>query len=62
VLGNAHRLSSLAVSLSMVAELLEGRIDTTVANGVRCGTQSTLVSTLSHFLELKSELEILGSG
>jgi hypothetical protein len=46
----------------MVAELLEGRIDTTVANGVRCGTQSTLVSALSHFLELKSELEILGSG
>jgi hypothetical protein len=61
VLGNVDGLSSLAASLSMVAELLEGRIDTMAANGVRWGTQSALVVALSHFPELKSELELLES-
>jgi hypothetical protein len=37
VLGNVDGPSSLAASLSMVAELLEGRIDTMVANGVCWG-------------------------
>jgi hypothetical protein len=46
----------------MVAELLEGQIDTVATNGVRWGTQSALVTTLSHFSELKSKLELLGSG
>jgi hypothetical protein len=32
--------SSLVVSLSMVAELLEGQIDATTTNGVRWGTRS----------------------
>jgi hypothetical protein len=32
--GDVDRLSSLATSLSMVAELLEGWIDTTGTNGV----------------------------
>jgi hypothetical protein len=45
----------------MVAEEVEGRIDTAAANGVRWGTQSALVTTLSHFPELKSELDLLGS-
>jgi hypothetical protein len=38
VLGNADGPSSLAASLSMVAELLKGRIDTAAANGVHWGT------------------------
>jgi hypothetical protein len=62
VLDDANRPSSLTVSLSMVAELLEGRIDTTVANGVCWGTRFVLVAALSHFSELKSKLELLGSG
>jgi hypothetical protein len=62
VLGNADRPSSLTTSLSMAAELLEGRIDTTTANGVRWGTRSVLVAALSHFPERKSELELLWSG
>jgi hypothetical protein len=61
VLGNADGSSSLAACLSMVAELLEGRIDITVANGVHQGTRSVLVAALSHFPELKSELDLLGS-
>jgi hypothetical protein len=46
----------------MVKVLLEGRINAMAAKGVHWGTQSTLVATLSHFSELKSELELLGSG
>jgi hypothetical protein len=34
VLGNDDGPSSLVASLSMVAELLEGRIDTAATNGV----------------------------
>jgi hypothetical protein len=45
----------------MVAELLEGWINTMTANGVCTGTQSVLVAALSHFLELKSKLELLES-
>jgi hypothetical protein len=62
VLDDADGSSSLDVSLSIVVELLEGRIDSTAANGVCWGTQSVLVVTLSHFLELKSELELRGFG
>jgi hypothetical protein len=59
VLDNVNGPSSLAASRSMVTELLEGRIDTATANGVRWVTQSVLVAALSHFLELKTELELL---
>jgi hypothetical protein len=45
----------------MAMQEVEGRINTAVANGVWWGTRSTLVTSLSHFLELKSELELLGS-
>jgi hypothetical protein len=45
-----------------VAGLLEGQIDATTANGVRWGSHSTLVAAVSHFLVLKAELEVLGSG
>jgi ABC-type amino acid transport substrate-binding protein len=40
----------------MVVELLEGRIDAAAAN------RSVLVASLSHFPELKYEMELLGSG
>jgi hypothetical protein len=52
---------SLAMSLSLAAELLEGRIDATTVNGVRWGTQSSLATTLSHFPELGAKLGLLGS-
>jgi hypothetical protein len=43
------------------AELLEGWIDAVGANGVRWGPRSVLVATMSHFPELKTELEVLRS-
>jgi hypothetical protein len=55
-------LSSLAASMSTAVELLEGRIDIMAANGVRWGSCSTLVATMSHFLELKTKMEVLKSG
>jgi hypothetical protein len=48
--------------MSTVAELLEGQIDTVAANVVRWGSRSTLVATVSHFPELDTDLEVLGSG
>jgi hypothetical protein len=38
VLDGVDGSSSLATSLSMVVELLEGWVDTVTTNGVRCGT------------------------
>jgi hypothetical protein len=46
----------------MVVELLEGRVDTAAANGVRWMTRSALATALLHFSELKTEHELLGSG
>jgi hypothetical protein len=60
VLGSDDGSSSLAASMSMIVELLEGWIDATAANGVRWGSHSALVATVSHFPELKTELEVLG--
>jgi hypothetical protein len=62
VLGSADEPPSLAASMSMVTELLEGRINTAVANGVRWGSCCALVAVVSHFPELKTELEVLGFG
>jgi hypothetical protein len=62
VLGGNDGLSSLAASVSTAAEVLDGRIDATTANMVRWGTHSALVATVSHFLELKTEVEVFGSG
>jgi hypothetical protein len=45
-----------------MVELVQGWIDAVAANWVWWGTWSALVAALSHFLELKSELELLGSG
>jgi hypothetical protein len=62
VLDGADRPSSLAASLSTVAEMLEGHVDVMAAKGVCWGTRSELVVTLLHFPELEAELEVLGSG
>jgi hypothetical protein len=51
----------MTVSMSLVVELLEGQIETTAANGVHWGSRSMLVAAVLHFLELRSELEQLGS-
>jgi hypothetical protein len=61
VLGNANGPSSLAASMSTAMELLEGQVDATTANGVHWWSRSALVATVSHFPELKTELEMLGS-
>jgi hypothetical protein len=61
VLDNADGPSSLAASLSIVAEFLEGQVDATTANGVHWGTRLALDAALSHFPELEAELELLGS-
>jgi hypothetical protein len=60
VLERVDGSSSLAVSLSLAAELLEGHIDATAANGFCWGTRSVLAVTLSHFTELGVDLKLLG--
>jgi hypothetical protein len=62
MLDGADEPSSLPVSLSSAAELLKGRIDVVVGNRVRWGTRSALVAAMSHFLDLGTELELLGLG
>jgi hypothetical protein len=62
VLGSVDGPSSLAASMPTVAELLKGQIDAVAANRVHWGSRSVLVATVSHFLELETELEVLGSG
>jgi hypothetical protein len=47
--------------MSTMAALLEGQVDTADANGVWWGSHFALVATVSHFPELKTELEVLGS-
>jgi hypothetical protein len=54
--------STLEASMSTVAELLKGWIDTVAANRVHCGSYSALVAIVSHFPKLKTELEVLGLG
>jgi hypothetical protein len=61
-LERADGMSSLAVSLSSATELLEDHTDVVATNGVRRGTRSALPTTLLHFSELETELELLGSG
>jgi hypothetical protein len=55
-------MSSLVVSLSSAAELLEGCIDVAAANKDLWGTRLVLATTLSHLLELGTKLVLLGSG
>jgi hypothetical protein len=47
--------------MSTAVELLEGCNDAATTNGVHWGSRSVLVVAVSHFLELKTELELLGS-
>jgi hypothetical protein len=61
-LDNADGPSSFLVYMSMAAEMLEGRIDAATANGVWWGSRSVLVAAVSHFLDPKTELEVLRSG
>jgi hypothetical protein len=62
LLDNIDGPFSLAASMLKEEELLEGQIDAAAANGVCWGSRSMLVAAVSHFLELKTELEVLGSG
>jgi hypothetical protein len=62
VLGDIGESSSLAASLARVAEEVENRISTTVANGVRWGTRFAFVVVLLLFPELEPELDLLESG
>jgi hypothetical protein len=61
VLGSVDGPSSQTTSMSTTVELLEGRIDAACTNGVCWGSHFVLVATMSHFLELKTEMEVLGS-
>jgi hypothetical protein len=61
VLKRADEPSSFVASLSWMVELLQDRIDAAAANGVCWSTWSALAITLLHFLELGTELELLGS-
>jgi hypothetical protein len=62
VLGGADGSSSLAASLTTVAKEVEKRINAAATNRVQWGARSALVVVLSHFLELETELKLLGSG
>jgi hypothetical protein len=62
VLDDADGPSSLAASMSAVAEQLKSWIDGVAANGVHLGSHSALVAAMSHFLELDVDLEVLRSG
>jgi hypothetical protein len=62
VLSVAGRSSSLVASLATMVEEDEKWRNATTANGVRWRAQSALVTVLSHFPELETEVELLGSG
>jgi hypothetical protein len=62
VLERADGTSSLVALLSSVVELLEDCIDVVATNGICWGTRLALVAAPSHFLELGTELQLLGSG
>jgi hypothetical protein len=62
VLQRVDGSSSLVMSLSLVVELLKGRIDVMAADRVHWGTQSVLADTLSPFPELVVDLELVGYG
>jgi hypothetical protein len=62
VLGDANVSSLLAMSLSAVAERLEGWIDAGATNRVHWGSCSAFVTAVSHFPELATDLEVPGYG
>jgi hypothetical protein len=61
VLERLDMTSSSAALLSSMTELIKDRVDAAATNGVRWGARSVLAVSLSHFLELGTELELLGS-
>jgi hypothetical protein len=62
ILGDASGSSSLAASLSIVAEEVEKWVNAAATNGIRWGNRSVLVAALSHFPKLEPKLELVGSG
>jgi hypothetical protein len=60
VLKESDEASSLLVSLSSAADLIEGRVDAVAANEVRWGARLALTAALMHFPKLDPELELLG--
>jgi hypothetical protein len=63
VLKGSDGTSSLVASLSSAADLINGRIDAMTTNGVCLeGARLALTAILSHFPELETELDLLGSG
>jgi hypothetical protein len=62
MLGGPTGTPSLEASLSLVAELIEGYVNTMASNVIHYRTWSTLTAALSHFPNLETELELLGSG
>jgi hypothetical protein len=60
VLGGADGPSSLVAFVSTMVKLLEDRIDVAATNGVRWGSYYVLATAVSHFPELKTDLEVPG--
>jgi hypothetical protein len=54
----SNEASSLAMSLSSAADLIEGCVDVAAAKGVHWGARLALTAALSHFPELEPELGV----
>jgi hypothetical protein len=53
---------AVALSPSSSPELTESQVNATAINRVLWGARLALIATLSYFLELEAELDLLGSG
>jgi hypothetical protein len=62
VLKGSNETSSLAASLSLTEDLIEGHVDFVAANGVHWGARLALITTLSHCPELSLSWSYLGLG
>jgi hypothetical protein len=61
VLGDVSKLSLTVLSMAVVTEQLDDRIDAAAANRVCWGSHSTLVAAVLHFPDLGTDLEVLGT-
>jgi hypothetical protein len=61
VLGRSDEMPSPAVALSPSTELIKGHFNAAAINAVHCGAWLALTAVMSHFDELESKLELLGS-
>jgi hypothetical protein len=61
VLKGSNETYSLAALLSSTADLIGGHVDDVAANGVHSGAWMVLITALSHFPKLVTELDRLGS-